>query len=468
MQLRRLCGTAMFAALLSGLSAQFPDFKPSTPMLGAALKNDNEAMSKLLAAGVNPNEGRFFGWTALQIAVVHSNNDMAKSLLAHGADPAAVDGNGNTTLMWAVGGEVPNPAMIDELLKLGADPNVKNKMGESALTWAFRRGNMEAAARLKAAGATDTAAIRLAAENAISVLQKSAPQFVKVSGCTSCHHQSLPQMLNGAARKRGFTLDETVSAQQVKSVMAMFRPVREKLADGSTIPPNPGISVGYSLLGLEAEGYAPDETTAAMAVSILRTQLPDGSFAILPARPPMEASAFTSTALSLRSLQVYGRNAEANITKAREWLARTKASTNEDKTMRLLGLAWSNAPKAEIERAAADLLSGQRPDGGWAQLAGLESDAYATGQSMAALQMSGMADVAGNVYQRGVAYLLRTQLADGSWLVRTRSNPVQPLKDSGFPHGRDQWISAAGTSWAAMALTLSQPVTAAGAATENQ
>lgn len=467
MKLRRLFGMAVFTGLLSGLAGQIPDFKPSTPMLGAALKNDNQAVTNLLGSGANPNDGRFFGLTALAIAVIHSNNEMAMSLLAHGAEPAAADANGNTPLMWAIGADVPNPEMVEELLKRGVDPNTKNKMGESAITWAVRRGNLEAVARLKAAGATDSAAIRLAAENAISILQKSGPQFVKVSGCTSCHHQSLPQMLYGAARKRGFTLDETVSAQQVKSVMAMFRPVREKLMDGSMIPPNPGISVGYSLLGLEAEGYAPDETTAAMATSILRTQLPDGSFAVLPARAPLEASRFSATALSIRSLQVYGRNVDGNIAKAREWLIRAKASTNEDRSMRLLGLAWSNAPKADVERAAAELLAGQRPDGGWAQLAGLESDAYATGQAIVALQTAGKADASATSYQRAIAYLLRTQLGDGSWHVRTRSNPLQPLKDSGFPHGRDQWISAAGTSWAAMALTLSQPA-AGGAETEDR
>jgi N-acyl-D-amino-acid deacylase len=48
-------------------------------------------------------------------------------------------------------------------------------------------------------------------------------------------------------------------------------------------------------------------------------------------------------------------------------------------------------------------------------------------------------------------------MQDGSWLVRTRSYPVQPPKDTGFPHGKHQWISAAGTSWAAMALALSLP-----------
>jgi hypothetical protein len=30
----------------------------------------------------------------------------------------------------------------------------------------------------------------------------------------------------------------------------------------------------------------------------------------------------------------------------------------------------------------------------------------------------------------------------------------QPYFDSGFPHGFDQWISAAGTSWATLALSL--------------
>jgi hypothetical protein len=465
MTLKQLFSMAAFAALLSG---QIPDFKPPTPMLGAALKNDTEAMSKLLAAGSNPNEARFFGFTALQIAIVHANNDMARNLLAHGADPAAADGNGNTALMWAVGGEAPNPDMVEELLKRGVDPNAKNKMGESALTWAARRGNVEAIARLKTGGASDAAAIRRSAETAITALQKSGPQFVKVSGCTSCHHQSLPQMLYGEARKRGFTLDETISAQQVKSVMAMFRPIREKLADGSTTLPNPAISVSYSLLGLEAEGYAPDETTAAMAMAIVRTQLPDGSFAVLPARAPLETSTFSGTALSIRALRTYGQNTTEIVAKAREWLIRAKPSTNEDRTMRLMGLTWSDAPKAEIDRAAADLLAAQRPDGGWAQLAGLETDAYATGQSMVALQVAGKADVAGSSFQRGIAYLLRTQLADGTWLVRTRSNPVQPFKDSGFPHGRDQWISAAGTSWAAMALTMSQQIPTAGSLTENR
>jgi hypothetical protein len=110
----------------------------------------------------------------------------------------------------------------------------------------------------------------------------------------------------------------------------------------------------------------------------------------------------------------------------------------------------------DIRTSAAALLAEQRPDGGWAQLATLETDAYATGQALVALQAAGHA-VSSAEYRRGAAYLLRTQFADGSWLVRSRTFPVQPPRDTGFPHGKHQWISAAGTSWAAMALALTLP-----------
>jgi hypothetical protein len=49
-------------------------------------------------------------------------------------------------------------------------------------------------------------------------------------------------------------------------------------------------------------------------------------------------------------------------------------------------------------------------------------------------------------------FLLDSQLEDGSWYVRTRVIPVQPYFDSEFPHGTDQFISAAATNWATMAL----------------
>ena len=450
----RILALALLTSL--GLPGQIPDFKPPTPLFGAVLSNDAAAVKQLLAEGADPNEGRFFGSPALLYAIIQANQPMIRELLARGADAKVTDRHGSTALMWAVYGESPDPALVDDLLRRGVDPNAANTLGESALTWAMRRGDMRSVERLKAAGASDTGAVRQAVDDALRVLQKSGPQFVKVSGCVSCHHQSLPQMAYAAARERGFQVDPAISAQQVKAVIAMFKPIREQMEKDTVTLPNPGISVSYSLLGLAAEGYAADEITAAMTMAIARTQRPDGSFAVLPARPPLEASAFTSTALSIRALQVYGKDSEDEIAKAREWLEQAQPATQEDRAMKLFGLAWSRAESGAIENAAADLLAQQRPDGGWAQLPGIESDAYATGQAMAALHLAGAVSAGHKAFQHGMAFLLRTQLADGSWLVRTRSSPVQAFKESGFPHGRHQWISAAGTSWAAMALALSQ------------
>lgn len=58
-------------------------------------------------------------------------------------------------------------------------------------------------------------------------------------------------------------------------------------------------------------------------------------------------------------------------------------------------------------------------------------------------------------FKKGVAYLLKTQQADGTWLVQSRAVPIQPLFDIGFPYGsRNAWVSAAGTNWAATALAI--------------
>jgi hypothetical protein len=64
-------------------------------------------------------------------------------------------------------------------------------------------------------------------------------------------------------------------------------------------------------------------------------------------------------------------------------------------------------------------------------------------------------------YERAVRYLLSTQQEDGSWYVKTRAMAFQPYFDAGFPHDFDQWISAAGTSWATMALSLAAPASPA-------
>ena len=118
-------------------------------------------------------------------------------------------------------------------------------------------------------------------------------------------------------------------------------------------------------------------------------------------------------------------------------------------------LAWPGlARHAELQDDLQALRDTQQPDGGWSQLPHLHSDAWATGQSLVALRVAGRVPANDPVFQRGIDYLLRMQFDDGSWYVQGRAWPFQPPFDSGFPFGRDQWISAGATAWAVMALLL--------------
>ena len=173
----------------------------------------------------------------------------------------------------------------------------------------------------------------------------------------------------------------------------------------------------------------------------------------------MNAGVYQATALSVYTLKTFGPPAEKAdteraIVRAASWLESGTPANTQDRAFHLMGLAWAGAKPSSIAAAAKAVASSQHADGGWSQLPTMGSDAYATGQALYALNAAGRMPAADPVYVRGSKYLLTTQAADGSWHVKSRSIWVQPYFESGFPYGHDQWISAAGTSWAAMALSL--------------
>jgi len=437
--------------------AQGPDFTPQTPLLGATMRNDTVEVQRLLAANADPNKGQLIGMSPIFFAIGHQNAEMLRMLVRSGANVMASDREGSTTLMWAAFNETGKTELVQELLNLGVDVNARNQSGETALDWALRRGNTPVVALLRKAGASEDGRIKTSIEQAVGLLQNSGVTFYKGSGCASCHNQSLPLMAIAAARARGLSVNDQIAAEQVKAVFSTYAPLQEEMRAKPDRIPDPTIGVSYALLGLGAEKHAPDALTAVMSDLISKHQASDGHFRMLPMRPPIESSEFTSTALSIRALQIYGSDSIEKIQTARGWLQNAKPQTNEDATMQLLGLAWSHANPAYLRNAAIGLIAQQRPDGGWAQLSTLETDAYATGQALVALWESAQVTASDPVFRRGIDYLLRTQQRDGSWLVRTRAFPFQKYRDAGFPHGKDQFISAAGTSWAVMALSLAMP-----------
>ena len=181
-----------------------------------------------------------------------------------------------------------------------------------------------------------------------------------------------------------------------------------------------------------------------------------------PRRPPTEQSPFTSSYLALRGLQVFGtpeqrQRIEARTAQIREWLLKTAPTDTEDRVFRLRGLHLVGAPADDIQNACQELQKLQREDGGWSQLPDLTSDAYATGSALVALHQAGAVPISDPLYRKGLSYLISSQQEDGSWHVTTRSKPIQTYYESGYPHGKDQFISIAAAGWSTTALAMALP-----------
>ncbi|HXG93921.1 MAG TPA: ankyrin repeat domain-containing protein [Blastocatellia bacterium] len=394
-------------------------------------------------------------------------------LLDKGVDANTREPKGNTLLMLAAASDAVSVDTIKALIERGADVNAKNPDGKTPLDFARMRGPNPIADMLAKAGAKEgtaaiytppapkpAASIRAALERSLPLLQKADAIFLQRSGCVSCHHNTFTAMTVALARKNGFKVNEQAANEQHKKIGEYLEKWRERVLQGVGIPGETN-AISYILTGLAAENYPPDAATDTMARFIASQQRPNGQWRVFAHRPPLGTSDIALTSLALRAIQVYAPKAErakyeAAVKRAADWLMKANPQTTDDRVYQLMGLAWSGvkADSEFIKKGARELIAQQRADGGWAQLPSLASDAYATGLALVALRQAGAIQASDPAFKRGIEFLLKTQLEDGSWYVRSRSVPLQPYFEGGFPHGNDQWISAAATNWAAMALAL--------------
>jgi N-acyl-D-amino-acid deacylase len=305
--------------------------------------------------------------------------------------------------------------------------------------------------------AQGTVDIEKAISRGLAIVQKAASNYPNHRKCFSCHHQTLPMLAMVTARDRKLPFDEKVLAEQAEFTHSSFRERIESMKEGRGVG-GAAMTVGYGLWALDLAGWKPDETTEAMVTYLLKNQQADGHWTFQTSRPPQEDSNVTSTVLAVHGARRFAvptqrEPVDAAISKAAEWLKSAPLVSHEDRVASLWGWHLFGNDADQLRAARGRVLAKQREDGGWGQLDDMASDAYATGQTLFALHGTGT-PTTDSAYQRGVAYLLKTQCADGSWKVETRSKPIQAFFDNGDPHGEHQFISIPATSWAVAALTL--------------
>jgi len=423
---------------------------------------------------------------ALQQIACLGDAKAMRLMVDHGADVNAFDPTGRTALMYAAVSDLLPVDCVKLLIERGADVNAIDKhpksgdTGQTALDIAKQKGITPVVELLLKSGSharpetqvvlktRNNNSIRRAVQDSLPLLQHADANFAKNTACISCHNNSMEAAAIGLARKRGFQIDEPIASAQLRFNVEVLESLRDRMHQGYVVPEGDIFTdfvLGYQLLGLHAENYKPDLNTDAAAMLIQSRQKANGEWPYPQAdtRPPICLSYISQTALAMRALQFYAPKTakaacEKSIRLAASWLANVHSLNNADRTWRLIGLAWAGADQTATHKALREVLAAQRSDGGWSDLPSMQSTPYATGTSLVALQLAGL-PVSDPAYQRGVDFLLAAQQEDGSWFTKTQALGFQPYFDGSFPHSYDQWISAAGTSWAAMALTLALPET---------
>ena len=321
-----------------------------------------------------------------------------------------------------------------------------------------------------------TPTVQQAVDTGLKLLTRSARNYPNHRKCFACHHQTFPLLALNEARLAGVAVDSKLASEAGEFTATYFKGRLELMREGNGIPGR-GMMASYAVVTLlladQINAAQPptevaktpildQELAVAFAKYLIQAQKPDGRWPPAVIRPPMEESNVTAVVLGRLALLVtspqlddeWKGRAEAALLKANAWLQTAPLETTEDVVMRLCGLVVEQAPVEQRKEIRTQLLKRQKDDGGWGQTSDMSSDAYGTGQALFAL-LADDPQADADAVKRGVAWLLKSQQADGSWFVKSRTKPIQEFFDNGDPHGKDQFISISATGWATAALAKS-------------
>jgi len=303
--------------------------------------------------------------------------------------------------------------------------------------------------------------VRNAVEAGLRIVQRGAQNYPNNRDCFSCHHQTLPMLAMHEASKAGITIDSELMKDQVQFIRDLFEDRLDSVTNGKSLGGR-SLTAGHVLWSFELGGASNDDYSDAFVSYILHQQRKEGYWDVQTNRPPSEESKIHTSYFAIYYMNYFARGKDIKnrvkdaVDKARPWLMDEKPNSQEDFNGKLKALIALKASPEKINNLRKDIIKKQREDGGWAQLSEMESDAYATGQTLYTLLKETPKPDRDITFNESVikarSYLLKNQKDDGSWLVKTRSKPIQKFFDNGDPHGKNQFISISATSWATAAL----------------
>jgi Squalene-hopene cyclase C-terminal domain len=292
---------------------------------------------------------------------------------------------------------------------------------------------------------------RQAAERAIPYIEREGAAWIRERQCLACHYAGYMLWSLHDAELRGFALDRGKLAESTR--WAMNQPSMDTTG-------NEGAA--QIIIARDRSDRSADtmERVEALRDLIVQNQRKDGSWSPggqLPAQKrPLSETKQVSTmlcVLALDSLDELNEAGKKTRDKALTWLKNTPpngttpAVSSEWYAMRLLIEKKFGDPK-QVEALRDQVLSAQRPDGGWGWLWADAGDAFGTGVSLYALSNVGLTH-SHPAIQKAWKFLAETQTDDGSWIVNGTKTGTK-----GKPHALSSFW---GATWALLGLSHSLP-----------
>jgi hypothetical protein len=306
-------------------------------------------------------------------------------------------------------------------------------------------------------------------ERAIGYMQTESAAWLKTRKCAACHHVPMVLWSLSEVESQGYAIDKRFVMDTAESTLgSREKMIASKLVDDPAAPPDPrpigrGVKVGTAFMAVAARSLpslaeGQGQSLRRIADEIIKKQRDDGSWEFFLSRPPINESETTDAAWLIMALQgETGPDASESrrvaLAKATAWLAGTRRPDNlQDKVFQVLLAARSGKPCSEMQTTINQLLALQRADGGWSQKPEMASDAYATGQTLYVLALTGYTTERPEV-RRAIDFLVATQKPDGSWPMTSRATP------DGRPGGAKLLtpITCAASAWATMGLARLAP-----------
>jgi hypothetical protein len=286
---------------------------------------------------------------------------------------------------------------------------------------------------------------RHAAQEGLFFLMSNASSWQIEASCIGCHVQSQTLVGISVARKNDYIVSEAVERQICDFIQRLenkpgdiSRTIQERNDDETSLEP---ASTLFSALGL---AYAPHtdpvgaEKLLGVARWLVKQQGEDGTVAGNEGRAPIEQGdlMFTGNALDVwaAELQVKADPAiKTAFDRGLAFVTQAEMVTTQDKVFKILTFSRFGTPdqKKLARQLCAKLLLEQQPDGGWKLEADAEggSTAFSTGQVLYACRLAGLNPNTA-AFQKGVRFLLISQLPDGSW---KDINPTTPFAATMWP-----------------------------------